>query len=49
MLKIAVELSSPELAGVPGECGDDAVEALQANRVRAVQQLRRVLPAIVHA
>ena len=48
-MTIAVEHSSPELAGVSGECGDDAVEALQADRVRAVEQLRRVLPAIVHA
>ena len=39
----------PELPGVPRERGDDAVEALQADRVRAVQQLWSVLAAIVHA
>ena len=39
----------PELPGVPREGGDDAVEALQADRVRAVQQLWGVLAAIVHA
>ena len=38
-----------ELAGVPGEGGDDAVEALQADRVGAAEQLRRVLAAVVHA
>ena len=38
-----------ELAGVPGEGGDDAVEALQADRVGAAEQLRRVLSAIIHA
>ena len=39
----------PELPGVPREGGDDAVEALQADRVRAMQQLWGVLAAIVHA
>ena len=40
---------APELARVPGEGGHDPVEALEAHRVRAVQQLRGVLAAIVHA
>ena len=38
-----------ELARVAGERGDDAVQALDAHRVRAVEQLGRVLAAIVHA
>ena len=38
-----------ELASVPGEGGHDAVEALQANGVGAVEELGGVLAAVVHA
>jgi hypothetical protein len=40
---------SPELSSFPRERGHDSVEALQAHRVRAGQQLRGVLTPIVHA
>jgi len=38
----------PELSGIPGKGGHNSVQALEANGMRARQQLWGVFPSIVH-